>query len=406
MRIAVLVEFFPPNLGSDRRIFEIMHRLASRYEIHFIVIPPLRLFYGTIPPTGTINRHFWKKESYLKYKKIHGHFIPIPSNIFRLWAGKIGVLAYLLTTTYLFFKVLKMLRKIDPQSIILNFPSANTGILGFTAGKILRKRVLTDFCDLIAQYTCTLLRIKGLRAKALLMIQNFIVKRSHKIIVTTEYIKRYVKRMNVPPMKIITIPNGVDLQQFNPKKYKKEKIRTNLKLPNEAKICIYFGRLDLWAGTKILQDVAIRLNDENTDVKILVVGEGEEKFKLKNNIISLGRVPYKNMPLLLSSADVALIPFPDEDYAHAASPLKLFESMAMALPIIASNVSGIQEIVKNDECGILVNPTAIDGWCESILFLLHNPQLSKRLGKCARKIVEKHHDWNVLARQYEKAFLE
>ncbi len=63
MRIAVLTEFFPPNLGSDRRIFEIMNRLASRYEIHFIVIPPLRLFYGTIPPTGTINRHFWKKES-------------------------------------------------------------------------------------------------------------------------------------------------------------------------------------------------------------------------------------------------------------------------------------------------------------------------------------------------------
>jgi hypothetical protein len=43
LRIAALVEYFPPNIGSDRRIFEIMKRLALKHEIHFVILPPIRM---------------------------------------------------------------------------------------------------------------------------------------------------------------------------------------------------------------------------------------------------------------------------------------------------------------------------------------------------------------------------
>jgi glycosyltransferase involved in cell wall biosynthesis len=405
MRIAVLVEFFPPNLGSDRRIFEIMRRLAKKHEIHFIVIPPLRLFYGIINKSGIVERHFWKKGSCLQYKKIHGHFIPISRKIFNLWGGKIGVIAYFLTTIYLFFRALIILRKIKPQFIVLNNPTANTGILGLIIGKVLGKRVITDFCDLIAEYSSALLKIKGIRAKALLMIQRFILKRSHKIIVTTEFIKQYTKRMEIPSRNIITIPNGVDPLLFDPNKHNKEMVRTNLGIPIEGKLCVYCGRLDEWAGRKILENIASWFEENNVSIKLMVVGFGTEKVQLKN-IISLGTKLYKDIPAMLSLADVVLVPFPDEDYAHAASPLKLFEAMAMACTIVASNISGIQEVINHDESGILVRPNDIEGWCEAILLLLNNPQLSKRLGQCAQKIVQKRYNWNVLANQYMQVLLE
>jgi glycosyltransferase involved in cell wall biosynthesis len=405
MRIAVLVEFFPPNLGSDRRIFEIMRRLAKKHDIHFIVIPPLRLFYGIIDKSGIVGRHFWKKESCLRYKKIRGHFIPISPQIFNLWGGKIGVIAYFLTTIYLFFRALIILRKINPQFIVLNNPTANTGILGLIVGKVLGTRVITDFCDLIAEYSSTLLRIKGIRVKALLMIQRFIVKRSHKIIVTTEFIKQYVKRMEIPSKKIIKIPNGVDPLLFNPAKHSKEMIRNHLGIPIEGKFCVYCGRLDEWAGRKILENIALWFEENNISVKVIVVGFPAEKVQLKN-IISLGTKVYKDIPSMLSLADVVLVPFPDEDYAHAASPLKLFEAMAMARPIVASNISGIQEVIKHDESGILVHPNDIEGWCEAILLLLKNSKLSKRLGQCARENVQKQYNWNVLAHQYTQVLLE
>ena len=81
-------------------------------------------------------------------------------------------------------------------------------------------------------------------------------------------------------------------------------------------------------------------------------------------------------------------------------------AMAMARPIVSSNISGIQEVFNDCECGILINPTHIEEWCRSIVSLLQNPLRAQRLGKCARTVIEKRYDWAVLTEQYVKALIE
>jgi len=405
MRIAVFVEFFPPRLGSDRRIYEIMRRLADKHEVHFLVIPPLRLFYGVVSLKGSLRRHLWKRESSLLSNKITGHFIPISWRIYNLWRGRLGALAYILTSFSLFFKVIKALRRVNPDVIVLNFPSANTGILGLMAGKILRKKVLLDFCDLIAQYSASLLRLKRVKAKLLLLIQNVTVRNSDRIVAATEFIRKYAIYVKEHPESILTIPNGADTRLFNPDSYDYKETKAGLDLPLDGKLCVYCGRFDQWAGREILEKVAKRLEEEETGVKILAFGEGWDGNASTNNVL-VGAIPHGKVPFILSFADVVLVPFPDEDFTHAASPLKLFEAMAMARPVVASRISGVQEVIKNDENGILADPNDINDWCDSILFLIRHPLISKKIGWNARRTVEVGHDWNVLSKRYEEVLLE
>jgi glycosyltransferase involved in cell wall biosynthesis len=108
---------------------------------------------------------------------------------------------------------------------------------------------------------------------------------------------------------------------------------------------------------------------------------------------------------MIAVADVVLVPFPENEVSHAASPLKLFEGMAMGKTVIASRVSGIQEVVQSGYNGFLVDPNNPKDWCEAIEAILDCKSLQVELSKNAVESVKKY-DWNVLAALFECTLLK
>lgn len=407
MRIAVFVEFFPPKLGSDRRIYELMRRLSKNHEIHFVVLPPFRMLSGKLSlPQSRF--HFQREEVVVIHQAITAHYIQTSRLMLKLWK-KSYILAYFLTLVSLFFKTFKSVKKIDPKVIVLNYPSVYTGILGFIIGKkLLRKFVLLDFNDLIAQYTIHLLNLKprSIAAKICVSIQDFIVRNSDKVTAPTNYIKKYALDLAVSDEKIIVIPNGVDAKYFDPRKYAVEHSKSRLNLSNK-KICLYCGRLDSWAGTNVVSQLCQVFNARKSDTCFIIVGDGtKEKDLFAENAVVLGEVPFEKVPEILVTADVVLVPFPDNEVSRAASPLKLFEGMAMGKAIVASEVDGIKEVISNQENGVLVNPNDIAEWTKAVTSLLSDISMAKRIGENARQTVKEKYDWESLAKKYEKIFTE
>ncbi|MDH5754027.1 MAG: glycosyltransferase family 4 protein [Candidatus Bathyarchaeota archaeon] len=407
MRIAVFVEFFPPKLGSDRRIYELMKRLSKNHEIHFVVLPPFRMLSGKLSlPQSRF--HFQREEVVVVHQDIIAHYIQTSRLMLKLWK-KSYILAYFLTLVSLFFKAFKSIKKIDPQVIVLNYPSVYTGVLGFIIGeKLLRKFVLLDFNDLIAQYTIHLLNLKprSIAAKICVSIQDFIVKNSDKVIATTNYIKKYALDLAVSDEKIIVIPNGVDAKYFDPQKYAVEHLKSRLNL-SDKKICLYCGRLDGWAGMNVVSQLCEVFNARKLDACFVIVGDGKkEKDRFAEDAVVLGEVSYEKVPEILVIADVVLVPFPDTEVSRAASPLKLFEGMAMGKAIVASEVDGIKEVISNQENGVLVNPNNIAEWIKAVTSLLSDSSMAKRIGENARQTVKEKYDWELLAKKYEKSFTE
>ena len=400
MRIAVFVEYLPPRLGSDRRIFEIMKRLSNKHEIHFIIFPPFRELRDKQNSDKSHTNS--QKKDLTTYEGINGHTISISPKIAVLWQRSL-VIAYCLTAMSLFLKSTKLLRKIDPDIIILNYPSPHTGLLGLLTGKLWHKPVILDFDDLIAQYTAALLNIRKSRftAKLLILVQDYVAKHSDQLVAPTHFIKDYTLALGVPTERIFIIPNGADTKSFTPNKPDTLKLRSKLSLKNE-KLCAYCGRLDGWAGINIISKLCDIAQTRRLNVKFLLIGSGEGKTAQRRNVIVLGEKPYEEVPSILAASDVILIPFPNNEVSHAASPLKLFEGMAMQKPIIASKVSGIEEVVSDGKNGFLADPDNLEEWAQKLETILSFETLAANMGQSAKRTVEEKYDWAFLAKQYEE----
>ena len=394
MRIAVFAEYFPPRMGSDRRIYELMKRIAEKHRINFLLIPPFRELQGILKKE---NSNIIKPHTYI-HEDITAHHLEIPNIIRQLWRTSLKI-AYISTMILLIPKTIKKLVETNPETIILNYTSVHTGVLGFLAAKILRKTCIVDFNDLIAQYTVKLLKMnkKSLISRVIIFTQNFIVKNADIVIAPTNFIKSYALSLGIKDEKIFVIPNGADMQIFNAETESDYRSRLNLQ---DRKVCLYFGRLDEWAGIHILADICNIFEQKRPEVKFLMVGDGSEKIDFPKNVITIKQIPQYELPKMITIADVVLVPFPDDEVSHAASPLKLFEAMAMRKPIVASGVSGIREVVKSGHNGLLVNSNRSEEWVNALETVLNSKTLQMKLSKNAKESV-KNYDWNVLASQFE-----
>jgi len=402
MKVTVFVEYFPPKLGSDRRIFEIMKRLSKKHEIHFIVFPPFRTLTESSNQSGNT---FDSSSSSLKenavYEGINGHFVSIPSKVTLMWQRSL-ILAYCMTSVLVFLKTVRIMRKINSDIVVLNYPSPYTGLLGFFEAKLWRKPVILDFNDLIAQYLIILLKLRkdSLKARILILVQHLLAKASSEVVAPTEFIRRYATSLKVQENKTSVIPNGVDTRIFHPNVPCSK--RKNVRRYDDERLCIYCGRLDGWAGMNIVFKLADVARSKKMNVKFVLAGSGAERIVGGENVALLGEVSYEEIPSILKSADVILIPFPNNEVSHAASPLKLFEGMSMQKPVIASRVSGIEDIVTDGENGFLADPDNIKEWATKLETATRSEAFSAEMGLKARRTVEERFDWTLLASRFEE----
>ncbi len=402
MRIAVFVEYLPPKMGSDRRIYELMKRISKLYEIHFIVLPAIRFLIGNLKDDLRKPHGHWGNPSV--YEGIAGHYALIPSFLARLWQSSI-LLGYFLTAPLLLLKAVRILAALKPEVVVVNYPSPYTGLVGFAAAKLFRKPVMVDFSDLIAQYTANMLNLKRgcFKARMLIHMQNQIVKNSEFIVAPTTFIKNYALAQGVSVEKVRLIPNGVDAEFFKSERYDGELAKKKLGLFRE-RTCLYCGRLDAWAGVNMISKLCSAALERKMDVKFVLVGSGEQqKTVWDGNVVLLGEHPYECIPEIIAAADCVLVPFPQNEVSHGASPLKLFEGMAMEKPVIASRVSGIEEVISDGENGYLADPQNVEEWIGKIEKVLKSRKEALNVGRKARKTVEKNFNWSLLAKEFEEA---
>jgi len=144
------------------------------------------------------------------------------------------------------------------------------------------------------------------------------------------------------------------------------------------------------------------------DVNFYFAGNGPYlnlvKQNCPSNMFLIGRVSKFEVKKLLGSGDVFVHPS-----GLDALPRSIKEASLMEKPIIASNVGGIPEIVKNNQTGYLCNINDADQWIGKIRFLLDNPDVARRFGKNAREFVIETFNWRKIAESFLenlKAFRE
>lgn len=401
-RIAIIAEYFPPRLGSDRRIFELMKRLSKKYDIHFITLPPSYTLF-----IRKIDSHD-KGRDEVTYEGMRGHRLSLPKLVSRLWT-KSFLIAFVATEIYLCLQMLKKIVQLRPHIIIINDTSVYTGLLGFVCSKIMNKKLLVDYNDLMGLYTFDLIgkKVNGLLqrilGRMLILVEDTLVRHGWKVTTITVFIRNYAWTRNVRK-DIVVVPNGVDIGLFDPTRVTGEETRSKYGVQDGEKLGVYAGRVEEVAGSKIILETA-KLLKHQEKIKFMIVGEGNPEMLNElskcDNVILTGRVPREDIPRYLAAADFVFVPFPDNVASHGISPLKLFEALAMEKSVIASAISGIKEAVCLDPNVILVSNDP-NRWASAVTELVENSERSIQQGQNSREVIRQKYDFDHLATVFDK----
>jgi len=335
-----------------------------------------------------------------------GHVLTIPDQLKTLWK-KSFILSYALTFVYILFSMIKKMLDIKPHILVINNTSIYTGLMGFSCSKIMNKRLLVEYNDLQALYAVELLRDKlspnmiDLVKIGLIINEDMIVKNGWRVTAITTFIKNYAYHRETR-RDITVIPDGVDTDLFDPEKVDDRKIREKYGIAEDTSLCVYAGRIEEAAGGLILLETVSKLSGEE-DIIFLIIGEGDprivEEIKEYKNTIFTGRIAKDEVPEHLVSADVILVPFPSSIASNSISPLKLFEAFSMNVPVVASDVNGIREVVT-EGMEILLATDDADSWVDGIKTLIDRKKTGVKVRN--RDLVIENYDWRRLSKKFKQ----
>jgi len=221
------------------------------------------------------------------------------------------------------------------------------------------------------------------------------LKNSDRVIAVSNATQRYVLTLGAKPEKTRVIRNGVDLGRFKPSRAAGDTVRKSLGIPDEAIVILTVRRLVYKNGIDTLIESAQIALKQNPHLVFLVVGTGPDREAVQARIQQLGISPnFKlagfvsdtELPAFYNAADLFVLP----SKSGEGLPLVALEAISSGLPVVATNVGGIADVMVED-CGNLVPADDSDEMASAIL-RFSKVDLSKMKAN-VRAIAERKFSW-------------
>ena len=367
MKILQVVAYYPPRIGGMQNcVKEISVRLAEKGH-------SVEVFTSDI---GCKDGKFISSTSNLKIHYLKGwqfaHTAVIPS---------------------LFFKLLKM-----SKDSIMHVHIAHVIIpeIAFLVSKI-KKIPYIAHIHVDAEPTGQLGFLLPLYKK--IFLRKVLYSASKIVVPTKDYIAIISKKYAISKDKIIVIPYGVDLNNFK---------SMSVKLHNPIRL-LFVGRLTKQKNIPLLIKSFKKIIDNNDfNIELHIVGEGEDKnkiilliktLKLDNRVVLHGSLIGNKLHKIYLNSDIFILSSMYESFG-----IVLIEAMASGLPIVASNIPAVRNVVENNKTGLLVKTTPED-FSKAIEKLLMNSKLREKLIENGLEEVKKY-NWDKIVSKFEWIYKE
>ncbi|PQP33288.1 hypothetical protein C6A36_00050 [Desulfobacteraceae bacterium SEEP-SAG10] len=232
----------------------------------------------------------------------------------------------------------------------------------------------------------------------------------NNIIAVSSGVKRnLIKKFNIESDRITVIYNGLSIEM--PSKEEICKYKKLLNIKNDEIVISVIGRLSKQKGHKYLIRALPKIINKSISLKIIFVGGEatyeygiEKKLKMEakrlqvnNMIIFMGHQDYVEPFIELS--EFTVLPSLREGLPGAA-----IESLLMEKPVVATRIGGTTEVIENEVNGLLVEPKNSEALADSILYMIENKKLAKKMGEKGRKIAEEKFSVQKMFENYRKYY--
>ncbi len=237
---------------------------------------------------------------------------------------------------------------------------------------------------------------------------------SKRVIVASNSMKYELEdHFHLPGEKIDVIPNAIDTTRYD-RNVDREAVKRRYGISPYERIVLFIGRLSPQKGVEYLIKAVPFILNRHPEAVFIIIGEGLSKEYLmdlahksgySHKIRFFGFLPDQDLIELTMSADVLVLPSIYEPFGIVA-----LEGMAAGVPIVASNVGGLTEIVEHDKTGVLVYPRDPASIAWGVNRVLSDPGYSSWIVQNAKKKVKEVYNWESVAARtievYEKALNE
>jgi glycosyltransferase involved in cell wall biosynthesis len=228
-------------------------------------------------------------------------------------------------------------------------------------------------------------------SKMLLALDRFANRFASHIIAVAAACRDFLIRYeSISPDRITLVPNAIDLRRFSPGTILRSEARSRFGLPDDALVVAGVGRLNAQKNFSLFLDIAAVLVPRHPSVRFLLAGDGPERVMLHDKAVALGiadRIVFTgylaDSRQAYVAADVLLMPSRFEGL-----PMTLLEAMAMGLPVVASNLDGIAEVIADGKEGFLVSPASTEDFAARISQLLTDRTLFENIATNARAKIQ------------------
>jgi len=229
-------------------------------------------------------------------------------------------------------------------------------------------------------------------------ISKSILRRiSDKIVVHGNILKEIIVKKGTPPDKVIVIPHG-DYSYYT---------QWGSCNNSDAKRVLFFGRISYYKGLKYLIEAETIISREIEDYTIVIAGAGDfseyaglikdpTKFEIHNRFIMDEEVAG-----YFENASVVVLPYIDASQSGVI-PI----AYAFRIPVIASNVGSIPEVVIDNFTGFIVPPKNVQALADAIIKVLNSDQLREQMGKNAYKWMQENISWDRIADSLNMVYFE
>ena len=399
MKLLILTQYYPPEIGAPQnRLHELAVRLkAAGMEIDVLTALP------NYPRMEIMNGYENRKN---RYEEIDG--IPIHRSWIYVTKSK-GIFSRLLIYFSFVWSSYWKGRKMKKYDYLLvESPPLFLGYSAMALSKKLNAKLIFNVSDLwpesaeklgIATNKIALNLAYKLEAKC--YRQAFLITGQTQGIVD-DICTRF------PDKKVYWLPNGVDVSFYNPSQIQPGNFREKNGFSKEEILYFYGGIIGHAQGLEVILNAANLLRDSSS-IQFVLQGSGPEKETLialmqslnLTNVHFLEPVSKIEMPAILKSIDVALVPLKNLPLFKGAIPSKVFEALAMEVPLLLGvDGEARNHFIEKGKAGLFFQPENADELAKQAQFLAENLVERLEMGKNARRYVTENFDREKIANDF------
>lgn len=248
----------------------------------------------------------------------------------------------------------------------------------------------------------------SLRYRMTRALETWALKRASHVTTICEGLRSDIVARGIPAERVTVIPNAVDIDSFDPGGAPEAALKALLRL-SDCTVIGFIGSFYAYEGLDLLLDALPEILSRLPNVRLLLIGGGPQEAALKaqakrlglaEKVVFTGRVPHEEVQRYYDLIDVLAYPRHSMRLTELVTPLKPLEGMAQGRLLVASDVGGHRELIRDGETGTLFRAGSATALAEAILKLLDRREHWPELRAAGRRFVEKERNWTASVANY------